>query len=326
MRTAAALSLEGQQHWATGPTVLRRIALALRITEPEFGVTCRRAGPDDSPVDLILPPRTPVGHRLSCPTASLPVAGRFPAVSSSGVRHSHGAALIRSKGTHRMPNVLERLTRRQPHLGVRARIARGDLRTSITHLLTPAAAAAGRVRAGRYLALRGAQVTPAAIPDGPRSRRASPENSPPPLSGCSLEVSHDRGLATSPGGTAPISPPPSRPQPPETSDSPAHSQRRRHRHRQWRTDTGMDLVTDTPGVPEQHQPGQPRPGRALDRTITATCQVHGAKGFCNLRVTKAGDGIVLNPHVAGSCVITLDEAGVAALRDLLIEWHGGKGR
>jgi hypothetical protein len=37
---------------------------------------------------------------------------------------------------------------------------------------------------------------------------------------------------------------------------------------------------------------------------------------------KAGDGIVLNPHVAGSCVITLDEAGTDALRDLLIEWQG----
>jgi hypothetical protein len=88
MRTATALSLEGQQHWATGPTVLRRIALALRINEPEFGVTCRRARPDDPPVDLILPPRTPTYHRLSCPTASLPVTGRSPAASPSGGRHS----------------------------------------------------------------------------------------------------------------------------------------------------------------------------------------------------------------------------------------------
>ncbi len=55
----------------------------------EFGATCRRAGPDDPPVDLMLPPRTPAGRRLSCPTASLPAAGRFPAVqSSSGGRHS----------------------------------------------------------------------------------------------------------------------------------------------------------------------------------------------------------------------------------------------
>ena len=83
---------------------------------------------------------------------------------------------------------------------------------------------------------------------------------------------------------------------------------------------------DAPGVPEQHQPGQPRPRRTIDRTISATCEIHGAKGFCNLRVTKAGDGIVLNPHVAGSCVITLDAAGVVALRELLIEWQGWQGR
>jgi hypothetical protein len=43
------------------------------------GATCRRAGPDDPPVDLTLPPETPAGHRLSfCPTASHPAAGRFP--------------------------------------------------------------------------------------------------------------------------------------------------------------------------------------------------------------------------------------------------------
>ena len=83
-----------------------------------------------------------------------------------------------------------------------------------------------------------------------------------------------------------------------------------------------DLMTDLPAVPEQHQSGQPRPHRTIDRTISATCQTHGAQGFCNLRVTKTGDGIVLNPHVAGACVITLDETGTAALRDLLIEWQG----
>ncbi len=83
-------------------------------------------------------------------------------------------------------------------------------------------------------------------------------------------------------------------------------------------------MTDTPGVPGQHQGGQPRPGRASERTIPATCQYHGR---CNLRVTRRADGgIVLDPHVqCGSCVITLHVGGGAALRDLLIEWQGWEG-
>ncbi len=67
--------------WATGPAVLRRIASALLLLHhpPEFG-NCRRAGLDDPSVDLMLPPETPACRRLSCPTASLPAAGRFPPV------------------------------------------------------------------------------------------------------------------------------------------------------------------------------------------------------------------------------------------------------
>jgi hypothetical protein len=84
---------------------------------------------------------------------------------------------------------------------------------------------------------------------------------------------------------------------------------------------------DTPGVPEQHQPGQPAPHRAVGRTISVTYQTHGeARGFCNLRVTKAADGgIVLDPHVAGYCLVTLDEAGAGALRNVLTEWMGWEG-
>ncbi len=114
-------------------------------------------------VDLTLPPETPAGHRLSCPTASLPAAGRFPAVQSSSGAALTVRALTMGKSKHRRPSLRERLTRRQPHLGVRATIAWVDLRTGITHLLTPDAAAAGRVRVGRYLALCGAEVIPAAM-------------------------------------------------------------------------------------------------------------------------------------------------------------------
>lgn len=69
--------------------------------------------------------------------------------------------------------------------------------------------------------------------------------------------------------------------------------------------------------------GEGQPGRASDRTIPATCQTHGgARGFCNLRVTKIDETIVLDPHVTGSCVIVLDEAAATALFDLLGEWLG----
>ncbi len=80
---------------------------------------------------------------------------------------------------------------------------------------------------------------------------------------------------------------------------------------------------DTAGVPEPHQPGQPRPRRADERTISATCQHHGR---CTLRVTRRAEGgIVLDPHAGFSCVITLHEAGGAGLRDALVEWLGWKG-
>ena len=39
-------------------------------------------------------------------------------------------------------------------------------------------------------------------------------------------------------------------------------------------------------------------------------------------VSKREGAIVLDPHVAGSCVITLDEAATIALFDLLGEWLG----
>ncbi len=145
--------------WATDPTVLRRIASALLLLHhsPEFG-NCRRAGPGDPPVALTSPPETLAGHRLSCPTASLPVAGRFPPPPV------HGAvrALTMGKGKHTRPSLWDRITRRrQPTPGVRATVAWVDLRTGITHLLTPDVVAAGRVRGRRYIAVCGAQVIPA---------------------------------------------------------------------------------------------------------------------------------------------------------------------
>ncbi len=63
-----------------------------------------------------------------------------------------------------------------------------------------------------------------------------------------------------------------------------------------------------------------RRDRADQRTIMVTCAAHGAKGFCSLRITKRDGEIVLDPHVAGCCVIVLDEAAATAVFDLLGQW------
>lgn len=66
-----------------------------------------------------------------------------------------------------------------------------------------------------------------------------------------------------------------------------------------------------------------QPTRANEVTIPATCTTHSnGYGFCNLRVSKFGGDVVLDPHVAGACVITLDETAATALFDLLREWLG----
>ncbi len=82
-------------------------------------------------------------------------------------------------------------------------------------------------------------------------------------------------------------------------------------------------MTGTPGGPGQHRPGQPRPGRANARTIMVSCATcPGARGFTSLRVTRIGGDIVLDPHVAGFCVLVFDETAATALFDILGEWLG----
>ncbi len=54
-----------------------------------------------------------------------------------------------------------------------------------------------------------------------------------------------------------------------------------------------------------------------------TGQVSGERGRVLARGSRTDTGeIVLDPHVAGSCVIILDEAAATALFDLLGEWLG----
>ncbi|HSZ30369.1 MAG TPA: hypothetical protein VK784_11535 [Pseudonocardiaceae bacterium] len=66
-----------------------------------------------------------------------------------------------------------------------------------------------------------------------------------------------------------------------------------------------------------------QPARARRKAIPATCALHrGPIGFANLMVSVSNGKIVFDPHVTGSCVITLDEAEACVLRDLLTEWLG----
>jgi hypothetical protein len=63
--------------------------------------------------------------------------------------------------------------------------------------------------------------------------------------------------------------------------------------------------------------------RVRRKAIPATCQLHrGPVGFANLMVSVSNGTVELDPHVTGSCVITLDETSACVLRDLLTEWLG----
>jgi hypothetical protein len=59
------------------------------------------------------------------------------------------------------------------------------------------------------------------------------------------------------------------------------------------------------------------------KAIPATCQLNrGPVEYATLMASKHEGTIVLDPHVTGSCVISLDEQEATTLRDLLTEWLG----
>ena len=71
---------------------------------------------------------------------------------------------------------------------------------------------------------------------------------------------------------------------------------------------------------------QGQPASASQRTISATFRNQaGGVELCDLGVTKLAGSIVLDPHVAGACVVVLDEAAATALVDLLGEDIGQDG-
>ncbi|MDQ3904547.1 MAG: hypothetical protein M3300_03655 [Actinomycetota bacterium] len=63
------------------------------------------------------------------------------------------------------------------------------------------------------------------------------------------------------------------------------------------------------------------------KAIPATCALHrGTAGFTNLMVKTSDRMIVLDPHVDGCCVITLNEVAACALYDVLTEGLQQTGR
>jgi protein-tyrosine-phosphatase len=59
------------------------------------------------------------------------------------------------------------------------------------------------------------------------------------------------------------------------------------------------------------------------KAIHATCALHrGPARFTNVVVSKRNRMIELDPHVTGSCALTLTEDEAIALRDVLTHWLG----
>lgn len=57
--------------------------------------------------------------------------------------------------------------------------------------------------------------------------------------------------------------------------------------------------------------------------LDATCVLHrGPAGFANLVVSKRGGLIELDPHVTGSCVLTLAADEAAVLAETIQGWLG----
>ncbi|MGB6162364.1 MAG: hypothetical protein WCF33_23335 [Pseudonocardiaceae bacterium] len=66
-----------------------------------------------------------------------------------------------------------------------------------------------------------------------------------------------------------------------------------------------------------------RPSNRFRKGIPATCGLHrGPMGFANLMISKQGESFVLDPHVTGECLITLNEESAKGLRDILTDWLG----
>jgi hypothetical protein len=74
-------------------------------------------------------------------------------------------------------------------------------------------------------------------------------------------------------------------------------------------------------VPETAEGPAAAASRGNRRAIPAHCTLHGGTpGFTNLVVSKLDGGIQFDPHVDGSCLITLDENSAYLLFEVLQGW------
>jgi hypothetical protein len=89
------------------------------------------------------------------------------------------------------------------------------------------------------------------------------------------------------------------------------------RCRQRAVDVALSVTMsdDATGFPLTHRAGERR------KVLPASCELeHGPEEPTNLVVSTRAGMVKLDPQIAGSCVITLQEEGACALRDKLSEW------
>jgi hypothetical protein len=84
----------------------------------------------------------------------------------------------------------------------------------------------------------------------------------------------------------------------------------------WTTSVDLHSIVCRVSAAKQ-QPETQGTGNAR-KVIHATCALHrGPAGFANVVVSKRNGTIELDPHVTGSCVLTLAEDEEIAFRDAL---------
>jgi hypothetical protein len=57
------------------------------------------------------------------------------------------------------------------------------------------------------------------------------------------------------------------------------------------------------------------------KAINGWCALHGGvRGFSNIVIRKVEDGIELDPHAVGACVLAIDEENTRTMVETVAEW------